>query len=248
MLSAKHLQHLPAVAVVLCVSACVVSAVAVGTSYWLVGIATPVSPPVSSTVSPVTDALGNTSYGQTNVINNDGMLKNEILVNGHIGLFQTCADTDYQLNAASYTGSRWKCGSVMRSLHGVDDRVIIHQWKSVIAFELVSTVAIFFDGIIATIGWVKKMPLPTLLAGVTGAMAGLFMMVGHAMFITAHQTITQSQFEDLGEDWQYTWSYGSSFIMAWLGFCLSALGAILDITMFVCSDRYRENDLTAMPV
>ncbi|XP_070579465.1 germ cell-specific gene 1-like protein [Ptychodera flava] len=246
MLSAKHLQHLPAVAVVLSVSAWVICAIAVGTSYWLVGTATRRPLQMSSTVSPG-ENVNDTELKDG--VNGEGVTHSEdpTIVNGHFGLFLTCDDSNYQLDTA-FTGKRWQCTSVMNFLHSMSDNIILHQWKSVIAFELVCTVAIFFASVIATIGWIKKMPLPTLLAGVTEAMADLFMMVGHAMFITAHGSIESSLFVGLGPEWQTSWTYGSSFTMAWLGFSLSAFAAILDITMFVCSDRYRENDLTAMPV
>ncbi|XP_077865695.1 uncharacterized protein LOC144352630 [Saccoglossus kowalevskii] len=124
MLSAKHLHHLPAVAVVLSVSACVCLGAAVGTSYWLVGTGTPAAVLPTTTIPPFPDAIFNISEANQEVSPEPNDVN---VITTHFGLFETCNDVYYQLDS-TYEGERWQCTNLMDFLHDKEDDISIrHQ-------------------------------------------------------------------------------------------------------------------------
>ncbi|XP_077980656.1 uncharacterized protein LOC144435889 [Glandiceps talaboti] len=217
----KCLLCLPIVAVVLPILSTVLAALAIGTSYWLVGSAT----------------LYN--YANDTYIGGDVIDKTTLL--SHTGLFEHCERSQDDMENTT-TETAWRCVNVLQviGVSELEGDVLSEQLKSVIAFEIISVVASCSAALSAIIGSLSAHPLAMLVSGVVGGMAGLFMLVGNSMYTIVHTNVQKKSEELMLENADEEWSFGWSLDLSWAAFVLCTFATLVQFTVYLAYQKYRK--------
>ncbi|KAJ8037870.1 Voltage-dependent calcium channel gamma-7 subunit [Holothuria leucospilota] len=150
-----------------------------------------------------------------------------------MGIWDFCHGTYLVDENGDRTLLRHPCIKVEFFLRNVtQDEAYLSYFKSLMAFELISVLAVFIGTLIASVAMVQQHPLAVLVAGFTMFFSGLFMLVGHVMMLSTHTSEkSEDEVNDVTTSEHYGLYLGWSFVFAWFAFtfCLISGAILLDL-------------------
>ncbi|XP_072029251.1 uncharacterized protein [Amphiura filiformis] len=120
------------------------------------------------------------------------------------------------------TDSEWTCINSLVLIAQLQQNQLTY-FQSLIAFELISSIATLTGCLVALAAMVQEQPLAVLVAGFTMFFSGMFMLVGHLMMLYQHR---------YNDDEMVNWEYGYSFKLAWSSFVLCLITGIIDFIVY----------------